>query len=195
MRYLRDMNLANLSRPGSGNHWPVGQILSDGRTALAADRATHSLGFPISYPPLNRASDGRDYRCSLYGMTDRPFAELVELARSWSRAPELRVARGGFRSKGYDRSERAYRLARSAAALQPLELSLDASAASPVRNLAVVLEGWGEAGAALTVNGRAVARGAAFRFGHVRSLERTDLVVWIEARSDAPLRIRLAPER
>lgn len=195
MSYLRDMSLANLSRPGSGNHWPVGQVLSDGRTALAADRAAHSLGFPISEPPLNRGPDGRDYRCSLYGMTDRPFAELVELARSWSRAPELRVARGGFRSLGYDRSERAYRLVRSAEAWRPLELSLDASPDSPVRNLAVVLEGWGEAGAALAVDGRAVARGAAFRLGHVRSLERTDLVVWIEARSDAPLRIRLAPER
>lgn len=195
MKYLRDMSLANLSRPGSGNHWPVGQILSDGRTALAADHATHSLGFPISEPPQNRGSDGRDYRCSLYGMTDRPFAELVELARSWSRAPELRVVAGAFRSLGYDRSERAYRLARSAAASGPLELALAASPASPIRNLAFVIEGWGETGASLAFDGQAVPRGARFRFGHRRTLESTDIVVWLEARRESPARIRLTPRR
>ena len=194
MKYLRDMSLANLSRPGSGNHWPVGQILSDGRTALATDRATHSLGFPISEPPLNRGSDGRDYRASLYGMTDRPFPELVELARSWSRAPELRVAEGGFRSLGYDRSERAYRLARSVEAARSLDLSLAASPESPVRNVALVVEGWGEAGASLALDGRAVPRGAGFRFGHRRTLESTDLVVWIETRRESPVRIRLTRE-
>jgi hypothetical protein len=195
MKYLRDMNLANLSRPGSGNHWPVGQILSDGRTSLAADHPAHFLGFPISEPPLNRGSDGRDYRCSLYGMTDRPFSELVELARSWSRAPELRVVRGGFASRGYDRSERAYRLARSAGESREVELRLEASPSSPVRNLAIVVEGWGEAGALLALDGRPVARGAGFRFGHRRTLESTDLVAWVEARQDAPLRVRLSAGR
>ena len=195
MKYLRDMNLANLSKPGSGNHWPEGQILSDGRTSLAADRGAHFLGFPISEPPLNRGADGRDYRCSLYGMTDRPFSELLELARSWSRAPELRVVRGGFTSLGYDRSERAYRLARSAEASPSVELSLDASPASPVRNLAIVDEGWGEAGASLLLDGRPVPRGPSFRFGHRRTLEGTDLVAWIEVRRDAPLRARLSAGR
>ena len=195
MEYLRDMNLANLSRPGSGNHWPVAQILSDGRTSLAADHAGHFLGFPISEPPQNRGPDGRDYRCSLYGMTDRPFSELVELARSWSSAPGLRVVGGGFTSLGFDRSERVYRVARSTPAARDLELSLAASPASPLRNLAVVVENWGEPGASLTLDGRAVPRGAAFRLGHHRSLESTDLVLWIETRGEAPIRIRLSPER
>ncbi|HUG53039.1 MAG TPA: LamG domain-containing protein [Vicinamibacteria bacterium] len=195
MSYLRDMNLANLSRPGSGNHWPVGQVLSDGRTSLAADRASHFLGFPISQPPLNRGEDGRDHRCSLYGMTDRPFPELVELARSWSLAPELRVVQGGFTSLGYDRSERAYRLARSEGASPSVELSLAASPTSPLRNLALVVENWGEGGASLTLDGRAVPRGATFRYGHRPHLDGTDLVVWIEARGDAPVRLALGPER
>jgi hypothetical protein len=195
MKYLRDMPLANLSRPGSGNHWPVGQILSDGRTALAADRATHSLGFPISEPPQNRGSDGRDYRASLYGMTDRPFSELVELARSWSRAPELRVERGGARSLGYDRSERAYRLKAAAPVSRPLELTLAASRESPIRNLAFVVEGWGDAQARLALEGRAVARGRAFRFGHRHRLDGSDLLVWVEAKSVTSLRLRLEPAR
>lgn len=195
MKYLRDMNLANLARPGSGNHWPVGQVLSDGRSSLAADRTGHFLGFPISEPPLNRGPDGRDYRASLYGMTDRPFSELVELARSWSRAPELRVLKGGFASLGFDRSQRAYRLVRSLPEAADLELSIDASPASPVRNVALVVEGWGEAGAVLTLDSREVARGPGFRVGHRREPERTDLVVWIEARRESPLGIGLARER
>ena len=195
MEYLRDMNIAALSRPGSGNHWPVGQILSDGRTSLAADRAAHFLGFPISEPPLHRVADGRDFRCSLYGMTDRPFSELVELARSWARAPELRVLRGGFRSLGYDRSQRAYRLLRSADTLGDLELSFAASPASPLRNLALLVEGWGEMGASLALDGRSVPRGAGFRLGYLRTLEATHLVAWIETRGEAPIRIRLSPDR
>ena len=194
MAYLRDMNLLNLSRPGSGNHWPVGQTLSDGRTSLATDRAAHFLGFPISTPPLNQGPDGRDFRASLYGMTDRPWGDLLELARSWSQAPELRVAAGRVRSLGYDRSERAYRLKAEAAFDRPLDLVIAASPTSPVRNLALVIEGWGEAPAGLTLDGRKVARGASFRYGHRHTLGGTDLVVWIETRSDTSLRIRLTPQ-
>lgn len=193
MSYLRDMNLLNLSRPGSGNHWPVGQILSDGRTSVASDRAGHFLGFPISTPPLNQGPDGRDYRASLYGMTDRPWSDLLELARSWSQAPELRVASGPARSLGYDRSERAYRLKAEAAVTRPLELALAASPTSPVRNVALVVEGWGESAAQLTIDGRKVPRSARFRYGHRHTLAGTDLVVWIETRADIPLRVRLTP--
>jgi hypothetical protein len=195
MRYLRDMNIASLSRPGSVNHWPVGQILSDGRTTQAADRAASFLGFPISTPPLNRGPEGRDYRCSLYGMTDHPFAELVELARSWARAPELQLAGDGFTSLGYDRSERAYRLKRSADGAGSVELTLDASPASPVRNVAMVVEGWGDAEVSLSLDGRTVRRGPSFRYGHRHRLEGTDLIVWISARAEAPVRIGLSPVR
>ncbi len=194
MSYLRDMNLLNLSRPGSGNHWPVGQTPSDGRTSVATDRAAHFLGFPISTPPLNQGSDGRDFRTSLYGMTDQPWSDLLELARSWSQAPELRVAAGPAASLGYDRSERAYRLKAEAALTRPLELVVVASPASPVRNLALVIEGWGESSASLTLDGRAISRGPRFRFGHRHTLAGTDLVVWIETRAETSLRIRLTPQ-
>jgi len=128
-------------------------------------------------------------------MTDRPFSDLVELARSWARAPELRVASEGFTSLGYDRSERAYRLARTAETARDLELMLAASPTSPARNLAVVVENWGEADAALSLDGAPVPRGPAFRFGLRRSLERTDLVVWIEVRREGSVRIRLSSAR
>ena len=116
------------------------------------------------------------------------------LARSWSQAPELRVAAGRVRSLGYDRSERAYRLKAAAAVEAPLDLVVATSPASPVRNMALVVEGWGEALARLTLAGREVSRGPRFRYGHRHTLAGTDLVVWIETRSDTSLRIRLNPQ-
>lgn len=193
MSYLRDMNLLNLSRPGSGNHWPVGQTLSDGRTSLATDRAAHFLGFPISTPPLNQGPDGRDFRASLYGMNDGSWSDLLELARSWSQAPEMQVAAGRVHALGYDRSERAYRLKAVALADQPIDLVVRATPASPVRNMALVVEGWGNASAHLTLNGENVSRGPRFRYGYRHTLAGTDLVVWIETRSEASLRIGLNP--
>ena len=127
------------------------------------------------------------------GMTDRPWSDLLDLARSWSQAPELRVAAGRVRSLGYDRSERVYRLKAEAAVDRPLEFGVAASPTSPIRNLALVVEGWGDASARLTLDGRKVSRGPGFRYGHRHTLAGTDLVVWIETRADTSLRIRLSP--
>ena len=62
-----------------------------------------------------------------------------------------------------------------------------------IRNVALVVGGWGEADASLSLDGRAVPRGPSFRYGHRHGLEATDLVVWIDASGEAPLQIRLGP--
>ncbi len=78
MAYVADRRIGpqGLAIPGACNHWPVGQALCDGRTAQAADRPTHFLGFPISTPPVHE-KDGRSWWNGLYGMTDKPLDELV----------------------------------------------------------------------------------------------------------------------
>jgi hypothetical protein len=130
-------------------------------------------------------------------MTEEPFDALVSVARSWSRAPELRVSGTAFGTRGFDRSERAYMLSRvgSEAAGAPLRFELLASSESPVRNVALVIENWGEAGAKLSVDGKAVARGRLYRYGHRHTLSGTDLLVWIELSSDRPVRVALEPSR
>ena len=192
MRYLRDMDIRALARPGSANHWPEAQIPSDGRTSQAPDRASHFLGFPISSPVRHKSAEGREWWNALYGMTDKPFSELVLLARSWSRPPELRVRRGAFRAIGYNRAERAYALKRtggeSAAAL---EAELAGSADSPVRNVALVVEDWGDTGAALKIDGKAVPRGMRFRYGLRHTLTGADLVAWIELQADRAVTITI----
>ncbi len=194
MTYLRDLDARSLSRPGSSSHWPVGLQWSDGRTAQALDRATSFLGFPISEPVLHAGDDGRDYWQALYGMTQEPFAELVMLARSWSRPPEAVLQSAGFLLEGYDRGERCYRLRRGADA-DVLDLTFTATEESPLVNIPLVIEDWGDAGALLELDGRDVARGPGFRYGHRRRLDGTDLVVWMAHEAQRTTRVVLRRDR
>jgi len=57
-----------------------------------------------------------------------------------------------------------------------------------------VIKGWGEAYPKLTVNGVPLERGEGYRLGHVRTLEDTDLVVWVETETVKPMTLSLRPE-
>lgn len=190
MTYLRDLDARSLSRPGSSSHWPVARIPSDGRSSQALDRATSFLGFPISEPPINQGDDGRDYWVGLYGMTEEDFSEVVDLARSWVAAPRA----SGDPQITYDRSERAYRV-RPGADAEEIAFTLEASAASPLHNLFVVVENWGDDGATLNIDGRSVPRGQAFRSGHRHTVGGTDLLTFLTLRSTERTTIHLRRKR
>ena len=68
----------------------------------------------ISYPPLHEKG-GRMWWNGIYGMTDKPLAELVKLARSWNRPPAVKILGPGYRYEGYDRGQRAFVIARTTA--------------------------------------------------------------------------------
>ena len=76
-----------------------------------------------------------------------------------------------------------------------MRFELGASAESPVRNIALVIEKWGEAGAELNIDGKAVPRGRRYRYGHRHTLSGTDLLVWIELSSERRVRVVLEPSR
>jgi hypothetical protein len=163
------------------NHWPVARIASDGRYAMAPDQAAHSSLSWVTQPS----------GAFLYGMSEKPAAELLPLAKSWIRPAALAVAGASFSSDGYNPDQRAYLLKR----LQPgggLEVELAADAESPVLNPALVIRGWGEGEAALKVDGADVPRGRDFRYGHRRTLDGTDLVVWIRLLSEKPVRVSVS---
>jgi len=193
MDYLRDMNIENLSQPGSCVHWPEGLIPCDGRTGLAADRAASFLGFPITDPVVYEGEESIGWVNSLYGTKDEPFDSLLPLARSWSRAPELRVISGEIVSEGYDMSQRAYLLKREASSRPAgAELEIAASASSPVKNFCLLINGWGENMVSLAVDGKAFTAGEGLRIGYLPTLSGTDLVVWVEKSSVRPVRVSLA---
>jgi hypothetical protein len=193
MEYLRDMNIENLAKPGSCNHWPEGLIPCDGRTGRSTDRATSFLGFPISNP-VRHAGETRERIYSLYGMTDRPFDEILPLARSWSKPPALKVVSGGLTSEGFDPSQRAYVLAAKETG-RPVraELALSADAGSPVNNFCLLIKGWGDEGATVSLDGKALTRKDGLRLGVLPTLTGADLVVWIEAKSSRPVGVVLTP--
>ena len=175
------------------NHFPVSLLPSDGRFAVAADRVT---SFSISYtdPPRHPGPEGTTWASWIYGVTEGPYGGLVTLARSWARPPALSVQGTGLRSEGYDQSQRAYRLAcprpgRPEAAT----IELQAGAETPAANIALYIRGWGEGRAEVTVDGQRVEPGPSLKLGHLRTIDGTDLVVWIKKGSVRPVRIGLVP--
>jgi len=195
MHYVADLRLGSrgLDVPGNCNHWPVGQALCDGRSVQAADRPTHFLGFPISSPPVHE-QDGRSWWNGLYGMGDKTIEQLAVVARSWARAPELKLEGNNFGSHGYNMSERVYKLAREKGSREAsLEFELLASEQSPVFNPAFLIEGWGDRDAELSIDGESVERGINFRLGHNHRLAGSDLIVWVKKESVKDVRFVLSP--
>lgn len=163
------------------NHWPVARISSDGRYAMAADQAAHSSLSWVSQPS----------GAFLYGMTDKPAAELVPLAKSWIHPPAIKTTGSSFSSVGYDPDQRAYILKQSAPGGE-LALALAGSAESPIVSPALVIQGWGEQEATLKIDGAKVPRGRSFRYGHRHTLTGTDLIVWIKSTAEKPLQIEIS---
>ncbi|UCF43553.1 MAG: LamG domain-containing protein [Planctomycetota bacterium] len=154
------------------NHWPVAQVISDGRHAQAADRMAHS----------SLAWGGPRDNVAIYGMTDKPAVSLVSLAKSWIYPAELKVRGSNFVSEGYNYRERAYIVNRKKGGSN-LECELVASAESPLVNPAFVIKNWGKADAILKVDGNKIKRGRKFRLGHRHGLEGSDLIVWVRYES------------
>lgn len=158
----------------------MARIASDGRYAMAADHAAHSSLSWVTQPS----------GAFLYGMTDKSPVELLPLAKAWIHPPPLKVLGDSFASDGYNQDQRAYLLKRTQAGGN-LEVELAGSAESPVVNPALVIQGWGDHEATLKLDGVEVPRGPSFRYGHRRTLEGTDLVVWIKTTSEKLARFTL----
>jgi len=105
----------------------------------------------------------------------------------------MEIAAGGFRSEGFDATERAFVVSREGAASQPVQITLRASAESPLVNPAIVIRNWGLSPARVEIDGQPVPAGHDMRMGSVHRLESDDLVVWIRKDATAPLRITVAP--
>jgi hypothetical protein len=176
------------------NHWPVALIPSDGRWATEPDRVAHSsLTTGLEWKDWRVTRDSR-VRIMMHGLTEKPAAELALLAKSWLRAPELKLTRGEFTSKGYDQPERAYLLAcRKDAKPGTLSVEIAASGDKPMYHPAFIIENWGDMAAAVKVDDRSVQRGKDFRLGHRYGLEGSDLIIWIQRESVKPVKVEFSP--
>jgi hypothetical protein len=164
------------------NHWPVSQIISDGRSANATDHASHS-SLSNSDPPGDAA---------LYGMTDRSAKTLISLARSWISPPEMHIDGTAYQNGGYDYSQRAY-VIRRMQSHDPVEIEFVASSDSPLCNVALVIENWGGGEPSLELQGETVLRGSDFRFGVEHDVEGSSrLIVFVACRSEQKIHVRLS---
>ena len=160
---------------------------------MAADRASHSSLSHLFWQPYERAAESVS-KVHLEGMSERPIAELAALARSWEAPARLVVESSGFADGGYDPGERAWRLRAPASGAAPLAVRLEASEASPLDGVALVVAGWGARGARLRVDGRDLPRGDRFRVGHRVTLEGADLVVFAGLRTSSPAKLEIHPD-
>ena len=163
------------------NHWPVAQVMSDGRSAFAPDRASHSS---LSWGDPNGEA-------ALYGMTNRDDDHLLSLARSWNNPPELRLEGTSYKNSGYDYTQRAYLLESSGEAAN-MEFTLKGSKESPVFNPAFVISDWQGEDIRLVMDGKEVPEGKSFRVGLEYDVDGSaDLVVWIKKESEKPVEFKL----
>ena len=175
------------------NHWPVAQIASSDRACVSADRPSHSslshLFWNVSSQTQNTAT-----KLLLDGLTNKSLADLVPLAKSWIVPANLQVTNGAVENGGYDASQRAYILKETKTGHpDTLRLTLQASEASPVSHVALLIQGWGEHGVRLKIDGKAAEPGAKIRTAQLHHLDGTDLLVWIEQETTHPLPIELRP--
>ena len=123
------------------NHWPVAQIASSGRPALAADRAGHTSVSHLYWPAYQK-TDATLTKLLLTGLTTLPVEQLVPLAKSWRSPAQLHTQDG--KVLDYDAAQRAYIV--PANLPMPLRLKLEGSADHPIYHPAFVMAGWtGEA--------------------------------------------------
>ena len=128
------------------------------------------------------------------GLTNKPPADLLPLAKSWLSPPELKLDGEGYRSLGYDPTQRAYVLSRQEKSPPaPLKIVLSASNTSPLWDPAIVIRSWGDAAAQLKIDGKPVTWGKDFRVGHVDRLEGRDLVIWIQKQTSQAMRVEVTP--
>jgi hypothetical protein len=169
------------------NHWPVAQMPSDGRYATYADRTAHSSLTHVPPRIYREVLDGPTpyyEKIMMEGMLDLQPKELVPLARSWMRAPDMVLLKG---AKGvYDPAQRAYVMTRET---DDISFKIEGSEQRPVFNLAFVIKNWGDkTPVKVKLDGHELETGSSFRQGTFRDTDGTQtMTIWIEKKSTEPV--------
>jgi hypothetical protein len=173
------------------NHWPVAQVGSSGRPAVAADRASHTSLSHIYWDPYEKTAN-TETKLLLCGLTTQPPAGLLPLARSWLEPPAARVESGNAQGIDYDPAQRAFVVHRPSAPPGTVVLAIDASAGSPLFNPAIVVEKWnGAARVSVWVHGRKTE--VATRMGVEHHLEGDSLILYLPLAATQAVQIRIEP--
>src|SRR5882762_9451021 len=171
------------------NHWPVAQIPSSGRPALAADRPGHTSLSHI-YWPISEEDKQHIGRILMTGLTTLKAAQLAPLAESW-RTPATAVVSNGEMIR-YDASQRAYLL--TGVGSGTFSITLHGSKQSPVINPAVVVEDW-HGKATISAKIGHTDTFSEVKTGYIEELERTKLVAFFPITSDQDVTITVRSDQ
>ena len=174
------------------NHWPVQQIMSDGRNAVAPDKPSHAslTGSNGKMQIVEKKGDGIYWASSLKGMTKLPIDSLMPLARSWNNAPNVSGLSAGV-SAAFDKYQRAYVFTVFNASQKTIAFTVNASDASPVYNLPVVLENFSANITSIRINNKLLKAGKDYTLGQIDGLERTNTVLFIKIKSNATIAVKI----
>jgi hypothetical protein len=167
------------------NHWPVAQIPSSGRPALAADRAGHTSVSHI-YWPIYENDEQWISKILLTGLTRSSATELAPIAASW-RNP-ARLVLGDGTAVPYDTAQRAYVLPATEA--RTVRMTLHATATSPAVHPAFVVPGWRGPAEMRVISGADSSMHG--RIGYLDELDGSRLVIYlpVTATGDVVLELR-----
>jgi len=126
----------------------------------------------------------------LYGMNTMKIDELIRFGRSWAYAPALNINGNGFKSNGYDRTQRCYQIENASDKPNTIEFTLDGTKESPVANPAIYIKNWNSDGAKVLVNGKPLRD---CRIGINRELGGKDLVVFLPVSTDKRVNVSILP--
>ena len=154
------------------NHWPVAQDYVIGRYAAVADSPAHTYTATQYNAPYYKDSRMMT-KLMLCGCTKGDAADLLPLAKSWLRAPEISCDGA---SVSYDITQRAYVISSGARGAKSRNLLIKASSDNPLRGLCLLVRDCEKTISSVTAGGKKVP----FTQGLVRSWDGTTLVLWID---------------
>jgi hypothetical protein len=169
------------------NHWPVAQIASSGRPALAPDRPGHTSLSHI-YWPVYEQDEQRITKILLTGLTGSNAIQLAPIAASWRNPARLELNDGTV--VPYDAAQRAYVL--PASDVRILRMTLRASTASPAVHPAFVVPGWRGPAKLHVVRGADSSVQA--RIGQVEDMKGSTLIVYLPITATGEVTLELRPE-
>jgi hypothetical protein len=163
-----------------------------------------SLGHILNWWHYLR-TENRLEQVYLSGMTNAedPAKELLPLAESWLRPPQLQMydVEPEYNRLIFDPAQRAYIIPREDSGPQDFKFALtgyedpDDDFAAPVWiiNPAFIIKNWGKLSVTMTVNNKIMQVGKDFRIGYEKSSTSTDLILWLNMRSDKSVKFSITP--
>jgi hypothetical protein len=154
-----------------------------------ADRPSHTICFPRSDPVIHETND-KEFWSGLYGMNEMAINDLVKFGRSWAYPAGLVIQDDSFKSEGYNKSERCYKIFNVSQKPKDLIISLKGSKKSPVFNPAIYVKNWNSPGAKVLVNNKEIEN---CKVGINKTLEGIDLVLFIPVNSEFEVQMKIEP--